>query len=85
MVNEIIVGAGDYIICGGNKGNKEGIGIYSYPNHGKQIASIAPMPEADKLVCAILFENMEGARLFQDQVNAAILWMNGYTVRNLGD
>jgi hypothetical protein len=82
MINEILVGSGNYIVSGISKDNKEGVGIFSYPNHGMAIDSCAPIPETDNLICAILFENMDGARLFQDQVNAAIMYMNGYTVEN---
>jgi hypothetical protein len=81
-MDRLIIGRGNYIIGGIVSDGMEGVVVFSDPNHGRPIDSIAPTPKNSDLICAILFENMKGARLFQDQVNAAVMRMNNYKVEN---
>ena len=80
---EIVIGSGNYVVCGCEQGGRQGVEIGLLRNHGHEIDT-----NADDVVsktiphCIIWFANMKSARLFQDQVNAACMRLNGYVIEN---
>jgi len=85
MVEEqIIIGSGNYIVVGAGNDKYEGLQIRAAPNHGMKIDTNADdVVEGKKVVCTILFTDLKAGRLFQDQVNAACMRMNGYKIENV--
>lgn len=80
---EIVIGSGNYIVSGVSKGHIEGVRIGLLREHGHEIDTNADdMVGQSTEFCAILFTDLKSARMFQDQINAACMRMNGYVVKN---
>ena len=84
MSIEISVGSGQIMVSGVGSEEKKGVGIYYKPNHGQETGSPIPSELLKDVApdVVIWFENMAGARLFQDVVSGAVMRMNGYVVEN---
>lgn len=82
---EIEIGHGIYKVCGCERDGRVGLAILP-AQEVHRVNDILDhdaspfLPTEDDVV--IWFDNIEGARVLQDQVNVAVLRMNGYEVEN---
>ena len=82
---EISLGHGNYMIVGIDRDGRDGLAIkkMDVPHEVNSCSDEEPspfVPAEDDVV--IFFDNIEGARVLQDQVNVACLRLNGFDVKN---